>query len=183
MLKRPRAGAVKTRLGRDIGMVQAAWWFRHQTRQLIRRLSHDRRWQSVLSVAPDRSLFAPIWPRGVLLMPQGGGDLGQRMARAFQALPPGPAVLIGGDIPGVSRPHIARAFSVLGHKDAVFGPAEDGGFWLVGFRRNRPLPQGVFRGVRWSGPNALQDALGTVAGCQVGIIDRLRDIDRVEDMV
>ena len=50
MVKEPRPGRVKTRLGRDIGMVGAAWWFRHQTRSLIRRL-RDPRWQIVLAVA------------------------------------------------------------------------------------------------------------------------------------
>ncbi|MBL4807251.1 MAG: hypothetical protein JKY31_08175, partial [Rhodobacteraceae bacterium] len=51
MLKEPRAGRVKTRLGRDIGMTSAAWWFRHQTRRLIRQLT-DPRWEIILSVAP-----------------------------------------------------------------------------------------------------------------------------------
>ena len=51
MVKEPRPGRVKTRLGRDIGMTCAAWWFRHQTRRLLRRLD-DPRWQMVLAVSP-----------------------------------------------------------------------------------------------------------------------------------
>jgi glycosyltransferase A (GT-A) superfamily protein (DUF2064 family) len=57
MVKAPRPGRVKTRLGRGIGMGAAAWWYRHQTRTLIRRL-RDPRWQIVLAVSPDREGLA-----------------------------------------------------------------------------------------------------------------------------
>ncbi|MEO1293015.1 MAG: hypothetical protein AAFV62_09325, partial [Pseudomonadota bacterium] len=52
-VKEPVAGRVKTRLGRGIGMAPAAWWFRHQSRHLIRTLSADPRWETILAVAPD----------------------------------------------------------------------------------------------------------------------------------
>ncbi|WP_425283593.1 DUF2064 domain-containing protein [Methyloceanibacter stevinii] len=51
-------------------------------------------------------------------------------------MPPGPVVLVGSDIPRISRAHIAEAFRLLGNADAVFGPAQDGGYWLVGFKRS-----------------------------------------------
>ncbi len=127
MLKEPRAGRVKTRLGRDIGMTGAAWWFRHQTARLLRRLD-DPRWQLWLAVAPDRALTSRAWPAHLPRLAQGPGDLGARMARALATPPPGPALVIGGDIPGITRPHIARAFCALGDHDAVFGPAPDGGY-------------------------------------------------------
>jgi hypothetical protein len=53
MLKIPRPGRVKTRLARDIGTVPAAWWMRHQTARVIRRLARDPRWRLVLAVTPD----------------------------------------------------------------------------------------------------------------------------------
>ena len=75
MLKEPRPGRVKTRLGRDIGMGAAAWWFRHQTGRLLRRLE-DPRWQLILAVAPDRDgLQSRVWPAHLPRLPQGGGDL------------------------------------------------------------------------------------------------------------
>ena len=93
MLKEPRPGRVKTRLGRDIGMGAAAWWFRHQTARLLRRLD-DPRWQLILAVAPDRDgLQSRVWPAHLPRLPQGGGDLGARMARVFRSLPPGPACM------------------------------------------------------------------------------------------
>ncbi len=57
MLKEPRAGRVKTRLGNEIGMVPVAWWFRHQFRSFLRRLS-DPRWMITLAVTPDRANFS-----------------------------------------------------------------------------------------------------------------------------
>ena len=53
MVKEPHPGRVKTRLGRDLGLTRAAWWFRHQTRRLIRKLAQDQRWDTVLAVSPD----------------------------------------------------------------------------------------------------------------------------------
>ncbi|MEO0829992.1 MAG: DUF2064 domain-containing protein, partial [Pseudomonadota bacterium] len=118
MVKEPRPGRVKTRLGRSIGMTDAAWWYRHQTARLLRRL-HDPRWDIVLAVAPDREGMASrIWPPHLARWPQGRGDLGRRMARALAATR-GPSVLIGSDIPGITRHHIACAFHALGKAPSV----------------------------------------------------------------
>ncbi|KUF10702.1 TIGR04282 family arsenosugar biosynthesis glycosyltransferase [Pseudoponticoccus marisrubri] len=180
MLKAPRPGRVKTRLGREIGHVAAAWWFRHQSAQLLRRL-RDPRWRLVLAVAPDREGMAfRGWPADLPRIPQGPGDLGRRMARALAATPPGPACLVGADIPGIDRTAIWRAFRALGPNDVVFGPAEDGGYWLVGVR-NR-VPRGLFRGTRWSTRHALADSIASVPDARVGLVDRLRDVDRAADL-
>jgi len=77
--------------------------------------------------------------------------------------------------------HIARAFALLGQHDLVFGPASDGGFWLVGARRSRPLPLGLFAKVRWSTQHALADTLATIPqGYATAIADTLDDVDDVE---
>ncbi len=178
MAKAPVAGRVKTRLGRDIGMTAAAWWFRHQVDRTIRNLT-DPRWQTVLALSPDGArLPAASLPR----MDQGRGDLGQRMARIFRVLPPGPALIVGADIPSMRRRHIARGFRALGDHEAVFGPATDGGFWLVGMKRVRPVAPGLFRGVRWSSEHALADSLATLAGVSVVMVDTLCDVDRAADI-
>jgi hypothetical protein len=73
--------------------------------------------------------------------------------------------------------HIADAFSLLGGHDLVFGPAGDGGFWLVGARRSPRLPP-LFGPVRWSGPHALADALGNLPRrVSVGVAAHLEDVD------
>ena len=76
MLKEPRPGRVKTRLGRDIGMVAAAWWFRHQVRRLLREVE-DPRWHLVLAVAPDRSAaVSRVWPAHITRIPSGRRIIG-----------------------------------------------------------------------------------------------------------
>ena len=182
MLKEPRPGRVKTRLGRGIGMVGAAWWFRHQTARLLRRLD-DPRWRLVLAVSPDREGMASrVWPGHLPRLPQGPGDLGDRMGRVFRTLPPGPALIVGADIPGITPAHIDRAFRALGSADAVFGPAPDGGYWLIGLKRTAADPAGLFAGVRWSTRHALADSRATLSGRRVALIDPLRDVDTASDL-
>ena len=181
MVKYPQAGRVKTRLGAGIGRVQAAWWFRHQVRGLLQRLE-DPRWQIWLSVAPDTEIESKVWPLHLPRISQGQGDLGQRMKGAFEALPDGPACLIGGDIPGVTRREVAQAFRALGSRDAVFGPATDGGFWLTGFKRVKPLPRGLFKPVRWSSQQTLADSIATLGGQRHALVATLDDVDTKADL-
>ena len=179
MVKKPVAGRVKTRLGREIGMPEAAWWFRHQTAQILRRL-RDPRWDMVLNVTPDRAMASSVWPGDLARMPQGRGDLGQRMVRALRGVP-GPAVLIGGDIPEVSPKHIAEAFRFLGRYESVIGPAHDGGFWLIGLRHPTRAGRGLFQGVRWSHPDTLREALPTLPA-PVAMAATLQDVDTAADL-
>ena len=182
MLKVPQAGRVKTRLGRDIGMTSAAWWFRHQVTSLLRRIE-DPRWRVVLAVAPDRAgLMFRGWPLHLARISQGPGDLGDRMGRLMRGLPPGPVCIIGGDIPGVTRAHVAQAFNALGNHDAVFGPAPDGGYWLVGLKRSGRVPSSLFRDVRWSSEYALSDTAASLPDARIALVDRLQDVDTAQDL-
>ncbi len=181
MLKEPRPGRVKTRLGRDIGMVGAAWWFRHQAQRLIRNVN-DRRWRCVLAVSPDvEGIRSRVWPGKLPRWPQGEGDLGARMARMMYRAG-GPVCLIGADIPDVRREHLARAFEKLGSHDAVFGPSPDGGYWLVGLKHPRPLPAGLFKGVAWSTEEALGQSVASLKGKRIAFVDQLNDVDTVDDL-
>ena len=180
MVKEPRPGRVKTRLGRDIGMVSAAWWFRHQTRALFRRL-RDPRWQLVLAVSPDREgLLSRVWPSDLPRLPQGNGDLGDRMARLLRSSL-GPAVVIGADVPGITRAHLAEAFARFGSAASVVGPAGDGGYWLVGLKHPASVPPDLFAQVRWSTADALADTLVTLPR-PVARVATLNDVDRAEDL-
>jgi hypothetical protein len=177
LMKEPVAGRVKTRLGRDIGMVEAAWWFRHQCAALLRGLARDRRWTTLVAVAPDQ------WPgpSGIRTVPQGGGNLGDRMARIFRRLPPGPVLIVGADVPGVTAGAVAQAFALAERHGAVLGPSPDGGYWLIGLKRAGPLPSGLFRGVRWSGPHALADTQASLAPMRPVLAHGLADIDTGAD--
>lgn len=182
MLKDPRPGRVKTRLARDIGPIAATWWVRHQTARLLRRL-RDPRWDLVLAVAPDvAGLTSRAWPADLERIPQGPGDLGARMARVMRSRPPGPVCIVGGDIPGITRAHLARAFASLGRHDAVFGPAPDGGYWLIGLKRTRAIPAAFLQDVRWSTRHALADSCATLPDSRIGLVDTLRDVDTADDL-
>lgn len=182
MVKEPRAGRVKTRLGRDIGMTASAWWFRHQSAALLRRVQ-DPRWQVVLAVSPDRAGTASrIWPAHLPRWPQGRGDLGVRMARMMANAPPGPVCVIGADIPAITRASVWRGFKALGNHDAVFGPAVDGGFWLVGVRNGGHLPHGLFDRVRWSSEHTLNDSVASLRGAKLAYVDTLADVDTAADL-
>jgi uncharacterized protein len=180
-VRAPRLGAGKRRLAREIGNLAALRFERLMIARLLRRLADDRRWCLRLAVTPDRACD-PVrhWRSSVAGFGQGDGDLGMRMRRALRACPPGPAVLVGADIPALAARHIWRAFRLLGKHDLVFGPAGDGGFWLVGARHPQHLPT-LFEEVRWSGPYALADSLaGLPRRITVGFADRLEDVDDAE---
>lgn len=176
MVKAAAAGRVKTRLARDIGVIRATAFYRHTSAAVIARLANDARWQTVLAVTPDSALAEPIWPAAMMRIAQGPGDLGARMRRVFAVLPPGPAVIVGTDIPAIRNRDIAAAFKTLGDNDVVFGPAPDGGYWLVGAARRKPCPA-AFANVRWSGPDALNDSIASFAPLKIATTTTLADVD------
>jgi hypothetical protein len=177
-VRAPQFGTGKRRLARDIGDIAALRFERAMIALLLRRLAKDRRWRLRIAVTPDKACRrARYWRRGVETVGQGQGDLGIRMRRALETCRPGPVVLVGADIPALDARHAAAAFHLLGRYDLVFGPAEDGGFWLVGARHPRHLPP-LFERVRWSGPDPLADTLARLPRrIRVGYADRLEDVD------
>lgn len=179
----PRAGRVKRRLAKEIGMREAFRFYRRTLDAQIRRMTRDPRWTVWLFVTPDTALDDPAWHVVPVSRrkPQRQGDLGRRMKLPFLTLPAGPVVLVGSDIPAMRPSHIARAFALLGAHDLVFGPARDGGFWLFGARRARPLPNSLFNDVRWSTPTALADTLaGLPHHVTAALADTLDDVDDAE---
>jgi glycosyltransferase A (GT-A) superfamily protein (DUF2064 family) len=116
----------------------------------------------------------------IVRVAQRRGGLGQRMQGVFDTVGRGPLIIVGTDIPFVKRDGLARAFQQLRGADAVFGPAEDGGYWLVGLRR-RPKTLAPFGAVRWSSPHALADTLANLGGRRVAFAAILFDIDTGEN--
>lgn len=177
-VRAPALGQGKRRVARGVGDVMAVRFERRMIARLLRRLAGDPRWCLQIAVTPDRACReAAHWRHRIEVAPQGIGDLGSRMRRAIANAPAGPVVLIGSDIPAIAARHIAAAFRLLGKCDLVFGPAIDGGFWLVGARRRPRLPR-LFARVRWSSHYALADTLaGLPRGVTVGFVDTLEDVD------
>ena len=137
----------------------------------------------MLAVAPDREgLASRVWPAHLPRVVQGEGDLGARMARLLRGVGQGPICIIGGDIPGIRAAHVARAFAALGGHDAVFGPAPDGGYWLIGLKRSGGIPAGLLQDVRWSTEHALGDSTATLPRARIAYVDTLRDVDTAADL-
>ncbi len=198
MAKAPVCGAVKTRLAKEIGAVPATALNRALTAKLLREVANDPRFRTVLAISPDTALRTPFaaWSRNLLPLPlreragvgayrlqrieQARGGLGQRMQRIFERSGRGPLIIVGTDIPFIRRETIAAAFRLLRGSDAVFGRAEDGGYWLVGLRR-RPRRLALFKGVRWSSQHALADTLKNLSAHRVAFAQTLFDIDTLAD--
>jgi glycosyltransferase A (GT-A) superfamily protein (DUF2064 family) len=115
-----------------------------------------------------------------LRVAQGKGGIGQRMQRIFDRNGQGRLIIVGTDIPFVTASVIADALRRLASADAVLGPAEDGGYWLVGLRR-RPRRLAPFANVRWSTKHSLGDTLENLTGHRVAFAKTLFDIDTVTD--
>lgn len=183
MTKAPVCGGVKTRLAKEIGAVAATALTRVLAASLLREIARDPRFRTVLAIAPDRALKAPFaaWSAAKAeRVAQGRGGLGERMQRIFDRCGQGPLIIVGTDIPFITREMIAAAFRKLRGADAVFGRAEDGGYWLVGLsRRTRRLAP--FENVRWSSPHALADTVKNLGGRRIAFAATLFDIDAEAD--
>ncbi len=181
-VKAPRLGRVKSRLARDIGAVAAWQVYRTTLQSVLRQLDGGGRWRKWIAVTPDSAIAeTALWSCGWRPLPQGHGDLGMRMARVMRTLPPGPILIVGTDVPGIRSRHIAQAFRALGSHQAVFGPAHDGGYWLVGLRRRPRCPR-IFTGVRWSTSAALADTAANLPPSDVALLECLQDIDTGADL-
>jgi hypothetical protein len=169
----PRLGQVKRRLARGIGERAALRFHVATLHGLVRDLAREPRFRTVLAVTGG---YLPGL-RGVARVGQGRGDLGARMQRVLGRARR--AVIVGSDIPEACADDVRAAFRALGRADAVFGPSEDGGYWLVGFGPRRVARP--FAGVRWSTQHALADTLANFAGRRVALLRRLSDVDTVAE--
>ncbi len=180
-VRAPVLGAVKRRLAAGVGAVEALRFYRTATERLLRQIGSDRRWETILAVTPDAAArgVSP-WPAGFARVGQGGGDLGARMGRILARDSTVPVAIVGSDIPDLGARHVAGAFAALRRTDLVFGPAVDGGYWLVGRGPGVPT-RALFDGVRWSSPHALADTRANVPPRRsVALLEVLEDVDDAE---
>lgn len=116
--------------------------------------------------------------------PQGSGDIGQRMERAFdEAFQSGMerVIIVGTDIPRMTEDLVRKALAALTHSDVALGPARDGGYYLIGLRR--PIGQ-LFEAIPWGTDQVLEKTLNVARDLQlrVFLLDPLEDVDRPEDL-
>jgi rSAM/selenodomain-associated transferase 1 len=182
MARAPRLGAGKTRLAKEIGVVEA-----HRINRALQahtlRVARDGRWRTLLCVTPDAALdwkLPGVWPDDVARAAQGEGDLGQRMARALA--PRRNVAMIGADCPALTRAHIASAFRALRRTPFALGPAHDGGFWLIA-ARDGAAAAGAMANVRWSTKHAAKDVIVNLGARKVALLATLRDVDKAADLM
>ena len=186
-VRAPRLGAVKRRLAADIGAVAARRFYARTMADLLARVGRDPRWKTWLAVTPDRfAARGRFWPRDIERFPQGDGDLGVRMARAMARFAGEAVAIVGSDIPALDANHISDGFAKLRGNDFVFGPASDGGYWLVG-ARDGVCAGNLFAAVRWSTEHALADTLANLSGANASgrsfaLLDELVDVDDGADL-
>nr|WP_186408813.1 TIGR04282 family arsenosugar biosynthesis glycosyltransferase [Candidatus Accumulibacter aalborgensis] len=184
----PQPGSVKTRLIPALGPAGAA---RLQRRLTLHALAVARRaaiGAVTLWGAPDggqRFFRALQRCSAVAVRSQSEGDLGARMAAAFAAHD-GPLLLIGSDCPALQATHLAAAAGALvderqGSNDAVFIPAEDGGYVLVGLRRPQPR---LFAGVEWGSERVMVQTRQRLSELALSWVELppLWDVDRPADL-
>jgi rSAM/selenodomain-associated transferase 1 len=173
----PQLGTVKRRLARDIGDRAALRFHLATLTALLRDLLARRSFDVVLAVTPDRARFR--LPVRVRRIDQGRGDLGRRMSRALGRFGRGRVALMGCDIPDATSADLCLAFRRMGSADAVFGPADDGGYWLIALGPRRPTD--LFGASRWSTEHALADTLRQFRNHRLGFVRQLGDVDTLAD--
>lgn len=184
--KYPQAGKVKTRLGASIGYQLAADFytvFLRQTLDFAR--SGGSRKVFLAFEPPDKEReFAEMMPPDCAMFPQVDGDLGERLARAFEtsfAAGATRVLALGSDSPTLPPALLNQAFSRLDDCDLVIGPAEDGGYCLIGLKSVRPE---LFRDIEWSSNSVLSTTLAIAARMKLAtaLLDRWYDVDDVDTL-
>lgn len=185
--KLPVPGRVKTRLIPPLTAVEAGRLYECMLRDTLCRTSRLAGMDHMLFYADEPGAepffrqLAPSYP----LFPQQGKDLGERMANAFDtAFTHGyqGVAIIGSDSPDLPLAFIENAFANLTNgKAAVFGPSEDGGYYLVALGE---MHAELFRGIEWSRNDVLAKSLGKAAeaGIRVALLPGWYDVDTIEDL-
>lgn len=182
-LKAPVPGYVKTRLARDLGEEEAcAVYCALAERQYA---AFPPGWPVHIHFAPSAAeLRMRAWLEGAdRYVPQSEGDLGYRLNAASAETflyGPEPVFFVGADCPGLVAEDFWTALHFLAHgHDAVFGPARDGGYYLLALKRHAPE---VFRGISWGGPDVLRQSLERAgkAGLRTALLEEKEDIDGLD---
>lgn len=186
--KYPKPGKVKTRLIPYLGPQTAALLHRRLTEHVVGCAREAARaWNLELQVhfqGGHEQRMREWLGEGIMYQAQEGGDLGERMQRAFgNAFQRGACsvVLVGSDLPGLTSMILGEAFGALETHRVVLGPAMDGGYYLIGMKKDTP---DLFSGIPWGSEYVFLRTLERIAqlGLGVKLLKKLHDVDRPEDL-
>lgn len=193
MTKFPQAGVVKTRLAPALGCEGAAKLHRELAAHCVERMRPlQSTGEARVEVHVDGGSTAEVrawlgrWPR---FERQSEGDLGDRLRAVLSgavASGASAALVVGSDCPAARATHVRAALQQLRTHDVVIGPAEDGGYWLLGVTAEsapRALAA-LFHDIAWGGSDVFQQTMerAKANSLRVAIADRLADVDRAEDL-
>jgi uncharacterized protein len=183
MARHPEPGRVKTRLAAVVGAARACALHEAFVRDLAERLAATR-YPVCWAYDPPSAPFAALVP-GARCRAQRGGDLGARMQAAIAAELAGGAsavLVLGADTPHLPLAHLDEAARGLtAAADVVLGPAEDGGYYLIGVRAEHPE---LFTDVSWGGPTVLETTRARAArlGLRTSLLAPVFDVDEARDL-
>ena len=187
--KAPIPGRVKTRLVAPGGLTRAGAASLH--RALVADLGHRLSggpWELVLMWALEPGARPPgdVAPAGVAWRRQEGRDLGERLHRGLRwgAAGAGRVAAVGSDHPDLDASRVEEAFDLLdAGRDAVLGPAADGGYYLIALRREAVRAR-LFEDIAWSTPSVLAATLARIdeLGLSTALLPEARDLDTVADL-
>lgn len=184
----PESGKAKTRLIPVLGAEGAANLHRQMSEYAIAQIKQLQSSHPItveVHFAGGNLQLMQKWlGDDILYRQQNEGDIGFRMASAFQiafSKKMNRVVIIGSDCPMLTSQILAEAFQFLSQRDLVLGPATDGGYYLIGLRRF--IPQ-LFTGITWSTSEVFRETLEIAAklNLRVGLLPTLSDVDRPEDI-
>jgi len=179
--RNPKLGKVKTRLALSIGDEKALQIYKdllQHTMEQTQALDCDK------YVFYDTQIIEnDIWDNQLFYKKlQSEGDLGIKMKAAFELLFSigyQKCVVIGSDLFDLKTKYIEKAFQMLDKKKTIIGPAEDGGYYLLGLKK---INAALFQNKKWGTSSVLADTLGHLSIHQVCFLKTLNDIDTIEDL-
>jgi len=186
-VKAPHKGHVKSRLAAVLGQDVSLELYRNFVLDTLAWIDAIGIPFRVCYHPPDRGEAVKNWLGGHLqYMTQEGNDLGERMERAFcRAFSEGAsrAILIGSDIPDLPLEILREAVGRLDRTGAVIGPAKDGGYYLIGFRKDAFFP-GIFRGQEWSTGAVFSRTLHIFEQelREIAVLPAWQDVDTIDDL-
>ncbi len=185
--KYPEKGKVKTRLSSRLGNDFVYRLYREFIRDMIKTCGMVDA-DLILTVSSGSGKTAGDFENefGITSYLQRGKDLGERMYNSMEDIFHSgyeKCILMGSDIPDISADEINKGFDKLKKSDTVLGPGSDGGYYLIGLRREK-LHRDIFTGIRWSTGEVLEQTLRnlTKRGVSYQFLDVLNDIDNLEDL-
>jgi len=181
-IKNPQLGKVKTRLAKSIGEEKALNVY-NQLLQITQSVSLQCNFSRYLFYSDFIDRADNWYEKDFLKHLQIGDDLGQRMQHAFEfvfKLGHSKAIIIGSDCPTIMPEHLQQAETTLEKNDVVFGPSEDGGYYLMGMKKAIPT---LFENQPWSTDLLLQNSIKQLGQLQLShhLLPVLNDIDTLED--